>query len=149
MNNLEYYVYNENVNTKEIEKYNVFRNSRFYEGVCKAVKQYKKDQDLNSFKEEVRHQLMYSFWSKCEYEVVITSWPPYMDVENIDKLKQEVEEHDNKYNKWKQLRVNVPLTIGEKISVYDQVMLNLDVFISYLLENIKLIQPSGRYIAYE
>ena len=134
---LEYNVYNENINSREIEIYNVFRNSNFYEGICKAIKQYKKDQDLNNFKEEVRHQLMYSYWSKAEYEVVITSWPPYMDVENIDKLKQEVEEHNSKYSERKQLRVNVPLTISEKIDISDQVMLNFDIFFKYILDNLK------------
>ena len=138
-----YNVYNHNVNSREIELYNVFRNSRFYDGVCDAIKKYKKDKNFQEFKEEVRHQVMYSFWSKAEYEVVITSWPPYINVEDIDKLKAEVEEHDRKW-KTKQLRINVNPTVGEKIDISDQILMNFDIFIDYILNNVKNFKLTKR-----
>ena len=87
---------------------------------------------MEEFENEIlRKECLYYFWGKCEYEIVVTSWPPYINVECIDKLKAEVEEHSSKYN-WKQLQINVPLTIGEKISIYEQLRLNWESFKSYV-----------------
>lgn len=132
---LEYYVYNEDINNQEIIPYNIFRNSKFMEGLTKAYDQFVKNGDLNEFKEEVKHQLMYTYWGRCEYEVVITSWPPHVDVEEIDRIKKEIDEHNSKY-RWKQIRAGINLSVGEKVSIYDQVMLNFDIFFNYVLEHI-------------
>ena len=131
---LEYYVYNEDVNNKEIIKYNIFKNSRFMEGLTEAHNQFVEDKDLDKFKENVKNQLLYSYWGRCEYEVVITSWPPHVNVEEIDRVKNEIDEHNSKFN-WKQVRAGINLSVGEKISIYDQVMLNFDIFFNYILEH--------------
>ena len=52
---------------------------------------------------------MYYFWSKCEYEIIITCWPKW------DKFKE------------------------EKIDVYSQLNLNWDKFVNYIWENKKEI----------
>ena len=140
---LEYNVYIEDINAGKIKSYNIFGNNRFYEGVYKAYQTYKKDECIEEFKEEVKNQLMYSYWGRCEYEIVITSWPPHIDVEEIDKLKKEIEEHDSKYN-WKQVKATANLSISEKISIYDQIMLNFDIFFNYLLENISLLKKKRK-----
>lgn len=132
---LEYYVYNEDVNSREIVQYNIFRNSRFTEGLVEAYQQFTKDENLGKFKEEVKHQLMYTYWGRCENEIVITSWPPRVDVEEIDRIKSEIEEHDSKYS-WKQMSSCVNLSVSEKVSIYDQVMLNFDIFFNYVLAHV-------------
>ena len=160
---LEWYVYNQDINAHEIKPYNVFNHGGFIKGLYQMFKDIKKEQTkylkennleeplslresnkynkhMESFEDEyLRKECGYYFWSKCEYEIVLTSWPPYIDVEVIDKLKQEVEEHDSKWS-WKQQRINVPLTIGDKIDIYDQLRLNWDSFKRYVFEHEKEIK---------
>lgn len=140
---LEYYVYNEDVNNKEIIKYNIFKNSRFIEGLAEVYNQFVEDKDLDKFKEKVKNQLLYSYWGRCEYEVVITSWPPHVDVEEIDRIKNEIDEHNSKYS-WRQVRASVNLSVAEKISIYDQIMLNFDIFFNYILSNLKEIESLNK-----
>lgn len=71
------------------------------EDVKKAYKDYK--DDYEKFCEEVRLSLQYFFWSKCEWEVIISDWPP-----------------SNRE----------PVEI--KVDVYDQVMQNKDIFFKYV-----------------
>ena len=95
-------------------------------GVIKANKKYKDD---FNFLKEVHSFLMYAFWSNAEYEVVITSWPPYLDKEEFEKISKENFKH----------RTMVGLSIGEKVDIYTQVMINWEAFKLYLLTNRELI----------
>lgn len=164
---LEWNVYNESFNKKEMQIYNVFKHGGFLKGLTQMFKNIKKEEiaqlekyeqpltlkeanKFNNYMEEfeneiLRKECLYYFWGKCEYEIVVTSWPPYINVECIDKLKAEVEEHSSKYN-WKQLQINVPLTIGEKISIYDQLRLNWESFKSYVFDHEKEIKKEYNYI---
>lgn len=98
-------VYVSNFNGREIEPYNIFRHARFYDDCCKAKTKFNDDRE--GFAEAVRSDLMYYFWSKCEWEIILQHWPSMKDF------------HD------------------KKIDVYDQVLLNWDVFIDYLWNNRK------------
>lgn len=100
MRDMHWWVYTEDFNGKKIEKYDIFRHSSFSDDVRKAYKKHRNDHD--SFCESVRKSLAYYFWSKCEWETVVTSWvrPGYVKPVKID--------------------------------VYDQVIMNWDVFIEYV-----------------
>ncbi len=37
---------------------------------------------------ELRHKCMYHFWSKCEYEVIVTGWPDTKTEKKIDIYQQ-------------------------------------------------------------
>ena len=100
MNERKWVVYRENINTRKIVPMNIFDHYSFAMGCDKVYKKHKDDKD--KFAEEIRHELMYYFWSKCEYEVVINSW------------------------------IGFEKTKGIKIDIYDQVMLNWEIFIDYL-----------------
>ena len=76
---MEWNVYYYNINKRCIEPYNILDHSSFYNDLTYNYKLFKEDKD--TFKEYVRRDLQYYFWSKCEYEIVIDSWPPC----NIDK----------------------------------------------------------------
>lgn len=93
-------VYVEDMNGRKIEKFNVFHHSRFMDDIKKAYKDYK--DDYEKFCESVKSDLMYYYWSKCEWEVIISEWPP--------SSRDPVE---------------------VKVDVYDQVMMNWDKFIKY------------------
>ena len=166
---LEWNVYKEDINSREIEIYNVFNHGGFLEGLNRMFKDVKKEQTkylkennleglltareankynkhMEEFEDEcLRKECGYYFWSKSEYEIVLTSWPPYIDVEVIDKLKQEVEEHDSKWS-WKQSKVNVPLTVSEKIDIYDQLLLNWNAFKDYVFSKEKEIKKEYKNI---
>lgn len=97
---MEWNVFYENFNGRKIESYNIFRHYSFYEDCKKAAKKYKDDRE--SFEKHIKSSLMYYYWSKCEWEIVLSSWP------SGDR------------------------TPDRKIDVYDQVMLNWKPFIDYV-----------------
>ena len=91
-------------NTKTFKNYNILGHTLFVESIEKRAKELYGDNlpDYTAFKEYVRLELQYYFWSKCEYEIVLSAWPPNENIKN------------------------------EKIDVYDQVMLNFEQFYKYL-----------------
>lgn len=96
---LEWNVYFHDFNRNEIVVYNIFRHYKFNEEVQKLIKS---KIDKTEFKEKLRKELMYWFWSKCEYEVIISPW--------VGRNREEAE---------------------VKIDIHDQVMLNFDRFVDY------------------
>jgi hypothetical protein len=123
--NLKWNVFRENINTRIIEKYNVFDHCSFYNDVTKLPRKNKIE-----FSESLRKEAMYYFWSKCEMEVVIVSWPPHINLDEYKRLTKEYDEHVNKRGEPPRL-LNVHPTVGEKIDIYEQLMLNWDLFVDY------------------
>ena len=98
-------VYVEDINRRKIEPHNIFDHYSFIKDAKRALRKFGTDRD--AFLEEIRHCLMYYYWSKCEWEVIVSSWPP-------NPPGREVE---------------------TKIDVYDQIRLNWEHFCDYLWEN--------------
>lgn len=96
---LEWNVYVGDFNTQRIKTYNIFNHAAFRD-YCKCAVRMAKSPD--EFEDMIRHDLMYHFWSKCEWEVIMSGWPPSKRF------------HD------------------KKIDVYNQVRLNWGAFIDYL-----------------
>jgi len=69
MEERKWQVYHLHINRRQIETFNIFDHYMFAKGCDKAYKKFKHSKD--DFAEEVRHELMYYFWSKCEWEVEI------------------------------------------------------------------------------
>ena len=69
---MEWYVYYHDSNARKIRPCNVFDHGDFRCDVEKLLK--KKDIDRDAFSKELRSTMMYYFWSKCEYEVIIKEW---------------------------------------------------------------------------
>ena len=70
------------------------------------IKNYKKNShDIDNFATQLKKDLMYYFWSKCEWEIILTSWPP-----------------NNNFN-------------DKKIDVFDQINLNWERFVEYIWAN--------------
>lgn len=67
-----YNVFRYNMNSKEIEHFNVFDHSSFYEACKEAFDKYKKS--YSEFSEAVRKNAFYYFAFKAEYEVLIKAW---------------------------------------------------------------------------
>lgn len=115
-------------NARKIKEYDIFRHSSFAEDVAELSN---RDLTKEDFTEKLRRTLQYYFWSKSEYEVVVTSWPPYIDGEELARLNAEYEEYNTKWGRYP-YKMNVCLDVGKKIDIYDQVRLNWDVFVDYV-----------------
>ena len=133
---LEWNVFVSDFNTDKIEVHNVFDQHTCTEDLNKNKK--KSKDDFNTFANEVICSLVYCYWSKCEWEVIITSFPPYINEKEFLRLNTERNEHIEKYGRF--IRTDVDLETGKKIDVYEQVMMNWDNFITYLWNNRKLIK---------
>ena len=76
--NLVWNVYNQNFNARKIEVVNLFDIFDIDDFIKLFKKRYKnkEQQTVENFKSELKNQLMYRFWSKCEWEVIVSAWPP-------------------------------------------------------------------------
>lgn len=100
MRDMHWRVICEDFNGRRIADYDIFEHYSFAEDVKKAYGKHRND--FGAFSENVRGLLFYYFNSKCEWEVVVSAWPP------SDRVSE------------------------RKVDVYEQVMLNWDVFIEYV-----------------
>ena len=100
MREMEWNVYVENFNGLKIDTYNIFKHYHFMEDIKQIYKKHK--DDFDTFAEEVKRSLMYYFWSKSEWEVMVA--PLFKRNDSNES----------------------------KIDVYSQVMLNWDIFIKYV-----------------
>lgn len=91
-------VYVSDFNARQIKIHNIFDHYRFLEDVMKL----KKITDYSQFCEKLRKDLMYYYWSKSEWEIVLDDLVIHS---NFEKLK---------------------------IDVYEQVMLNKEQFFKYV-----------------
>lgn len=116
---MEWNVYVGNFNSKTIEVHNVFDHLRFVRDLTKELKKIEKsdaseEKKKDDFAEAMRKELMYYYWSKCEWEVIVSHWPHGKDDRD------------------------------EKIDVYDQVCLNWDKFVDYVWANRKDLKALAR-----
>lgn len=122
---LEWNVFRYDINARKIETYNVFNHGSFYNDVMKIPRK-----DKLEFTEKLRREAQYYFWSKCEMEIVVTSWPPYIDENEYQRLTKERNERIEKRGDTPRV-LNVCTTVGSKIDIYEQLMLNWDMFVEY------------------
>lgn len=84
---IEWNVYYYNSNSRKIEIHNVFNHWRFIEYSAKHIKKYK--DDLKALEEQIRRELMYYYWSKYEWEVLISPFSEHKDGEiKVDVYEQ-------------------------------------------------------------
>ena len=125
---MEWYVYRYDFNKREIVPFNVFRRTDFKEVVEEIDI---KNISYKDFKNRLDRLTLYYFWSKCEYEIVITSWPPFITKEDAYKMMNQFEKDSKRYER-ELLVINANLEVGEKIDIYKQLHLNWDAFCGYV-----------------
>ena len=136
INKLVWNIFAEDVNSGKIKVYNLFEYCwPFLVDLVKIKKKYK--DNFIEFAEDVRSTLQYYYWAKSERETIITSWPPYIEADELERLNNTKEELLN--NNGKFYRTSVNLNCSYKIDIYTQIMMNWDRFIEYLWNNKKLI----------
>lgn len=65
---MEWYVLNYDFNKKQIIKFNIFNNIKFYSGVKELLENYT---DIDDFVSGLTSLLRYCFWCKREYEISV------------------------------------------------------------------------------
>lgn len=145
-------VYYGDFNSREIKTINIFDHWSFYESCLKAKRKFKDDKE--GFAEEVRSNLMYYFWSKCEWEILLDHWPDgeWSELRTTMKIRDMVDMYQKAGKNCDIARINdsvmdrdVTLKVfpewnmrrREKIDVYEQVMNNWEPFINYLWDHRK------------
>jgi len=96
---LAWMVYYHNSNAQEMQTFNVFHHAGFSADVKSLLRKYK---EKKPFSEELRRSLLYYYWSKCEWEIIIGPWCGGRDTKEI------------------------------KVDVYSQVMNNWEIFVDYV-----------------
>lgn len=99
---LQWNVFNHNIGSDEVVQFNIFDHGGFRKDMREAARTI---HDREEFTKAVRSNLMYYFWSKCEYEIVVIPFG------------------------------SNPKGIRRKIDVYDQVWGNQEAFIEYCLNH--------------
>ena len=83
--NLKWYVLKYDPNLNQIVNYNVMIG--LAEILHKKIKK-KEVYDKNSLKEFLKREFMYRYWSKCEYEILVSGLLNKSDKEKIDIWRQ-------------------------------------------------------------
>ena len=82
---IEWYVYYHDSNAQKIIKWNVFNHGTFKNEVNKILQE-KLNKD--NFSEKLKREVIYYFWSKCEYEIILSPWTGRADDIKIDVYDQ-------------------------------------------------------------
>lgn len=118
----------EDFNAKEIKIINIFDHEGFKEDIKNALKKFDAKE---KFAEDIRKSLAYYFWAKCEYEVVISSFPAHITKEELERLNKEFKNNTEKYGHEPYCMWISP-AVGKKVDIYEQVKLNWDIFVDYV-----------------
>lgn len=101
---MKWNVYRFDMNKKTMEIFNVFNHSSFYNEVMEL------DPYDSEFANELRKCTQYYFWSKTEYEIILSPWPSIRE------------------------------TIEEKVDIYNQLRLNWEHFVNYVAQELKKLK---------
>ena len=104
-----------NCSTQELRIFNVFEHDSFY---CNIRKLFKMDMSKEDFAEQLKREAQYYYWSKTEWECIITS-QLHIDRKELQRIISEC------YLQCKNAdspcrRTHINLSHSDKIDVYDQ-----------------------------
>ena len=103
---LEWNVLYYDFNARKITTFNVFDHGRFREEV---IKLFSPTISRNEFSKKLRSAVMYYFWSKAEYEVIVSPWI------GDEKAAVKIDINTQLMNNWEQF---VNYTGNELIKLY-------------------------------
>lgn len=73
---MEWYTITFSFQGQKPESFNIFHSYKFSRGVVDILSS-RKRLTYAEFRDAIRKECMYSFWSKCEYEIVVGPWPSF------------------------------------------------------------------------
>lgn len=134
----EWNVFYYDINRNKITTYNIFRHGRFNKYIEKAFKTSKTKEE---FAKILKRELMYYFWSKAEWELVIKLDEdnhifliPWCGCRNPEEVKIDVT-NDTSFDWSGFAKKNIERQIYKneaKIDVYDQIEYVWDNFLEYV-----------------
>lgn len=89
-----FYVLNWDFNTDSLEEYDILP---YFRDCYKSLNKSKRPSTDKEWKDFVKKNGMYEFWSRCQYEIIVTGWP---------KQKNEA-----KVDVWRQIKMNIDLIV--------------------------------------
>lgn len=126
-------VYKISCSTQKLRVFNVFKHDSFY---CNIKKLLKMNISKESFAEQLRREAQYYYWSKTEWECIITGSQPYIDRKELQRIISECYlQRQNANSPCRCAHVN--LSQSDKIDVYDQLCANWDAFVDYVWSHAK------------
>ena len=105
---LKYNVWIYNINRRKMEVFNVFEHYSFLKGIKNILLE--KNflcSSIEDFSSQLKKEVLYYFWSRAEWEIVIQPWCNCHDIEKA----------------------------AEKIDICDQLIINWDIFVKYIWDN--------------
>lgn len=103
----EWNVYYYDFNSRTIKVRNILKSQNVIKAIIDATKKHSEKED---FGEEIRKTLMYHFWARAEYEVLIRGWCSAKDEQEM------------------------------KIDIYEQIKINWDAFLDYVWNSRKIFE---------
>ena len=91
------------------------------------------------FAEQLRREVQYYYWSKTEWECIITS-QPHIDRKELQRIISDCYLQRKKAD-YPCRRAHINLSHSDKIDVYDQLCLNWDEFVDYVWSYSKARKP--------
>lgn len=137
---LEWYVYNYNDHKNKIEPVNIFRHVGFAEDVDKVRKKYK---TRDEFMGQVRKELIYYFWSKSEYELIIQLEDgrvlllPWCGCRNPEEVAKDVTYENPEWKHFAKHHISRQIYGNKaKIDIYEQIVWLWDEFAIWLCDEL-------------
>lgn len=77
---------------------------------------YRKYPNTNEeIKEWIKRALQYQYWARCQYEMILSPWPPYTNEKGEEIIKNDK---------------------SRKIDIYEQCLMNIDTIVRIFIEDI-------------
>lgn len=136
MTTVKWNVINYNINRDQMETLDIFKHYKFDEFVHKHLKKCKTKEE---FADKLRSELMYYFWSKAEYEIIVCMEEdrvyivPWVGSRDPEKSKIDVtDDPDFDWKGFAKKHIERQLYRNKaKIDIFDQVQYRWDEFVEY------------------
>lgn len=130
---IPFYVLNEDINTHKFEAYDVipYFVREYYD-----MTQSKRPKTFDEFRKFVEGKSLYRYWARCEYEILLASWPfgsykMHTQMKEFLATNPDLDSIDGsiKFD-------NIIMRDMEKIDVHNQIMMNIDIVTKVLMDNV-------------
>lgn len=129
-----------NHNKREVEAYNIMPYLMDCYANTKKKKRLKTPVTFEEFKQFVKDESRYMYWSRCEWEVLVAHWP-FGSKRMTDELKAFLKKDVNLDDYGQHIDfLNIIIRDMDKMDVFWQIMNNHDVVTRLLMENVGATQ---------
>ena len=107
MEKKSFYVLNWDFNSDNLVEYDILP---YFRECYNNLNKNKRPETIDEWKEFVKNKGMYQYWSRCEYEIIITGWP-----QQKRKVKVDV---------WKQIKMNIDVIVDILMTEFEKTKKN-------------------------